>query len=460
MFHKLSKQNTSFSPVNIEGFSEREAVGLFQAGKIRKVEDGEFILRKGETSNVLILVLDGYCRILFGMDKNEFFIVNGKKGSLFGDPDLTKNINNCCSVVSYGPSKILEIDRYAFSLLSPDIKTSVYRKSLDTSMLLNDEFLSQTEALSRKVNSLSRYAKIFHNDNSDKYARSVMIQDMIKNFPRLPIQINKLTSMLLDEGASSSEIVGFAKMDPSIVSIVLKTVNSGYYSFQRKISDFHHAFVLLGFNQVYQILMENFLQGIMPKHFNLKALNLHSAVISQIAFDIAQLSKHSKPVMMSTLGILHDLGKCVILVSKAKRPELDLVMERLNDCKVGSLLLDTWNTPAIICKSVEYQVYPHFCPPKDIPEDCLESVSILHIAHLCFDYLSGKKKEEFNDAFLNEYMQTIHLQNYSIEALVSQHILPSLTRKIEVFPDYVRDFLKSQPSPNPHPSASLIRPNI
>jgi HD-like signal output (HDOD) protein len=281
-----------------------------------------------------------------------------------------------------------------------------------------------------------------------------MIQDMIKNFPRLPIQINKLTSMLLDEGASSSEIVGFAKMDPSIVSIVLKTVNSGYYSFQRKISDFHHAFVLLGFNQVYQILMENFLQGIIPKHFNLKALNLHSAVISQIAFDIAQLSKQSKPVMMSTLGILHDLGKCVILVSKAKRPELDIVMARLNDCKVGSLLLDTWNTPAIICQSVEYQLYPYFCSPKDIPEDCLESVAILYIAHLCFDYLSGKKKEEFADAFLDEYMNTIHLQNYSIEALVSQHILPSLSRKIDVFPDYVRDFIKNQPSSSPHPSAS------
>ena len=452
MFQKLSKQNTSSSPVSIEGFSEREAVALFQAGKIRTVDDGECLVKKGETSNTLILVLDGSCRILFGMDTEDSLAVNGKKGGLFGDPDLTKNINNSYSVISCGPSKILEIDRFAFNLLSPDIQTSVYRKILDTSTRLNDELISQSETLSRKVNSLMSYTKIFHNDNSDRYVQSVMIQDMIKNFPRLPIQINKLTSMLLDEGASSSEIVGFAKMDPSIVSIVLKTVNSGYYSFQRKISDFHHAFVLLGFNQVYQILMENFLQGIIPKHFNLKELNLHSAVISQIAFDIAQLSKQSKPVMMSTLGILHDLGKCVILVSKAKRPELDIVMTRLNDCKVGSLLLDTWNTPAIICQSVEYQLYPYFCSPKDIPEDCLESVAILYIAHLCFDYLSGKKKEEFADAFLDEYMNAIHLQNYSIEALVSQHILPSLSRKIDVFPDYVRDFIKNQPSSSSHPS--------
>jgi CRP-like cAMP-binding protein len=125
MFQRLSKQNTSSSPVSIEGFSEREAVALFQAGKIRKINDGECIVRKGETSNTLILVLEGSCMILFGTDDNKSNAVNGEKGSLFGDPDLTKNINNNFSVVSCGSARILEIDRFAFNLLSPDIQTSV-----------------------------------------------------------------------------------------------------------------------------------------------------------------------------------------------------------------------------------------------------------------------------------------------------------------------------------------------
>jgi HD-like signal output (HDOD) protein len=236
------------------------------------------------------------------------------------------------------------------------------------------------------------------------------------------------------------------------VSVVLKTVNSGYYSFQRKISDFHHAFVLLGFNQVYQILMDNFLHGVMPKHFNLKALNLHSAVISQIAFDIAQLSKKGKPVMMSTLGILHDLGKCVVLVSRDKRPEMDLVLSMLDDAMIGSLLLDTWNTPPVMCRSVEYQEYPQFCPPEMVPEDCRECVSILFIAHLCFDYLCGKQEEDNIHAFSEEYMDILDLNKYSIHDLVSQHVLPSLIRKIDVFPDYVKDFInKNQPIPVNHP---------
>jgi HD-like signal output (HDOD) protein len=190
--------------------------------------------------------------------------------------------------------------------------------------------------------------------------------------------------------------------------------------------------------------MENFLQGVMPKNFNLKELNVHSALISQIAFDIAQLTKRSKPVMMSTLGILHDLGKCVVLVSKAKRPELDIVMGRLNDSMIGSLLLDAWNTPGIICRSVRYQLVPQFCPPHEVPEDCRESVAILYAAHLCFDCLSGKQAGESAHAFSEEYLRAIDLEGCSTESLVTQHILPSLVRKLDVFPDYVRDFINAQ----------------
>jgi HD-like signal output (HDOD) protein/CRP-like cAMP-binding protein len=453
MFQGLNKKPESTSPARLEGFSEREAVAFFQTGKIRRMEEGEYIVRKGETTGALILILDGSFKLLSETTHGEVIVAKGHKGSCFGNPDISRDTENSFSVVSSGYARVLEIDRFAFNLLSPEIQISVYRKIIDTSTRLADELIAQSADLSKKVNSLVSYSKGVHDDGKDQYAQSTMIQDMIESFPRLPIQINKLTTMLLDEGALVSEIVGFAKMDPSIVSVVLKTVNSGYYNFQRKISDFHHAFVLLGFNQVYQILMENFLQGVMPKHFNLKELNLHSAVISQIAFDIAQLSKKSKPVMMSTLGILHDLGKCVVLVSKAKRPELDLVLARLNDSKIGSLLLDTWNTPATICRSIEYQPYTKFCRPEEIPEDCRESVAILYIAHLCFDYLSGKQGEEFMHAFSEEYMNVIDFSNYSIENLVSQHILPSLIRKIDVFPDYVRDFISNNKTTAPHPSA-------
>jgi hypothetical protein len=50
-------------------------------------------------------------------------------------------------------------------------------------------------------------------------------------------------------------------------------------------------------------------------------------------------------------------------------------------------------------------------------------------------------------------MNVIDFSNYSIENLVSQHILPSLIRKIDVFPDYVRDFINNNQPTAPRPSA-------
>ncbi|HQP57036.1 MAG TPA: cyclic nucleotide-binding domain-containing protein, partial [Syntrophorhabdus sp.] len=231
MVQELNKKSspTFSSSTTIEGFTEKETIALFQVGKIRSVENGEYVLRKDETCNILTFILDGSSKILFSENDGESFSVNIKKGSLFGDPDLSKDKKNRFSVVSSGASRILEIDQFAFNLLPPGIQISVYRKILDTFTELNDELVTKSGALSKKIESLVSYVKDFYNDN-DQYARSIMIQDMIKNFPRLPIQINRLTSMLLDEGASVAEIAGFAKMDPSIVSIVLKIVNSGYYS--------------------------------------------------------------------------------------------------------------------------------------------------------------------------------------------------------------------------------------
>jgi len=441
MLQTLNKKSELGSSIKFEGLSEKEAVVLFRAGRNRKVVDGEYIVRKGEGSDGLMLIVEGLCAIVPEEDQHETLRLWGKRGDWFGTGDLSSSPTNSFSVVAAGQVRILELDRFAFNLLAPEIQLSVYRRINDTARSITTQSIRLSASLHRKVRNLASFSKLAHDEDIEKYDHSAMIHDLISSFPRLPIQINKLTSMLLDEGASVSEIVGFAKMDPSIVSVVLKTVNSGYYNFQRKISDFHHAFVLLGFNQVYQILMENFLQGIVPKHFNLKALNLHSAIISQIAFDISQIAEKSKPVMMSTLGILHDLGKCVILASRAKRPELDIVVMRLNDNKVGSLLLDAWSTPAIICRSVEYQKYPQFCPPKEIPEDCRESVAILHVAHLCFDCLSGTRDHESTGAFCEDYMRLIGLNSDSVESLVNEYILPGLQKKMDVFPDYMRDFV-------------------
>ncbi|MCK7510403.1 MAG: HDOD domain-containing protein [Desulfobacterales bacterium] len=101
-------------------------------------------------------------------------------------------------------------------------------------------------------------------ERTSEYERSELIQGIIRNFPRLPSHVNELAMMLFDEKVAITDVVEHAKHDSALVGLVLKTVNSAYYNLQNKISDFHHAVLLLGFNQIYQILIDNSIKNIMP----------------------------------------------------------------------------------------------------------------------------------------------------------------------------------------------------
>lgn len=439
MFQNSGRKIESSSSRGIDGFSEREGLILFRAGSVRSVESGESIIRGGESNGGLILILDGVFSVMVGDGNRRVEVYQTGLGDVFDCSLPQAEGDNLFSIVARSPSRVLEIDHLALDLIPADLRVSLHRKMSTTLLTILKLSAKISGCLLAKVDGLAEVARSIYDEGKEEYAQSAVVQEMIGSFPRLPIQINRLTSMLLDEGASVSEIVGFAKMDPSIVSAVLKTVNSGYYNFQRKISDFHHAFVLLGFNQVYQILMDNFLRGVVPKNFDLRAMNLHSALISQIAFDLSQLAKRSRPVMMSTLGILHDLGKCVILVSKAKKPGFGVQMSAP---KIGALLLDAWKTPTVVCRSVEHQEYPNFCSPSQVPEDCRDEVSLLFVAHRCFEYLTGGKVHTMSQkVFEHDYMEFLGLNNYSLENLLNRTILPSLLKKMDVLPDYVRDFI-------------------
>src|SRR2546430_3965689 len=53
--------------------------------------------------------------------------------------------------------------------------------------------------------------------------------------------------------------------DLALAAAILKTVNSAYYGLPEKMSSLHHAILYLGFNNVYQLILENSIKNIMPQ---------------------------------------------------------------------------------------------------------------------------------------------------------------------------------------------------
>jgi hypothetical protein len=183
------------------------------------------------------------------------------------------------------------------------------------------------------------------------------------------------------------------------------------------------------------------LKSTMPKTPEFNELLFHSKLVSFISFEVSQLAGVKKAVSVSTIGLLHDIGKSIVLLLKAKQPKMGVLIDTLDQAKLGALLLGLWNIPDVVCRTLEYQEYPKWLPPELIPKERRQHVTILYIAHLCYEYLQGKTEKELSTAFLGDYLSVINRPEKSIAEFVQRMILPALRKKLRSFPEDVRDFL-------------------
>ena len=178
---------------------------------------------------------------------------------------------------------------------------------------------------------------------------------IIKNIPKLPKCAGSLSSKLVADDISAKEVTESVQEEPALAAAILKTVNSAYYGLQEKIVSLHHAILYLGFNNVYQIILENSMKNIMPQDEEYENIRLHSYMISLISSEISSYCQKSKPLVNTTIGILHDVGKIVTLLLKRKYPNIKEIIHMIDDSKIGSCLLRTWGFPENIIRIIEHQ---------------------------------------------------------------------------------------------------------
>ena len=243
-----------------------------------------------------------------------------------------------------------------------------------------------------------------------------------------------------DKEISSTIVSDKVKQDPSLTANVLKTINSSYYSLGRKISDINHAVMLLGFNELYQLVIDEGIQRVMPNSKAFREILSHSNCISRIAFGLSLSSNVGKPSEISTVGLLHDLGKSIQHLLKRQNQKLSLLIEGLDPSLIGGLLLRNWNLPSRVWQSIEYQEYPMFAPPSEIPEDLLPNIALLYVAHLSYDTFSGKPNG-MKSPFQDEYIDVLKLGNTSIEKITKQRVIPTLMKNMDSFPAFFRKHL-------------------
>jgi HD-like signal output (HDOD) protein len=184
--------------------------------------------------------------------------------------------------------------------------------------------------------------------------------------------VKNLMAGLAGDDVSFSLIAKWIEKDTVLAANVLRLVNSALYGRQSTISSIHHAISILGVNKVRNIVLSLSVSSLWtkiktPKGFSIARFNLHSAATAILADMLVQRLPANYPEGAFVAGLLHDIGKLLIVLSAPEQHQAiqqlyGLGDRTLCDCEtevlgvshpeLSSAALERWHLPEPIRTAV------------------------------------------------------------------------------------------------------------
>ena len=244
--------------------------------------------------------------------------------------------------------------------------------------------------------------------------RKEKIVEQIRDLPTLPSIVYELGRVVNDPMSSTKEVEDIMSKDQSMTTKVLKLVNSAYYSIPGGVSTLSRAVAFLGFDTVHQLVLCASVVDqlkIPDAQFNLKDFWAHSMGVAVGAETIAKRVSHPVPSEAFMAGLVHDLGKVVML---SLEPELFLYIVQMCEEEglsfieaekkleiephtwVGAFLAEHWKLPDFLAKTIKYHHQPEVQSRVGVGPDDEKLIDLVYLSNVFIHALkfghSGHKK--------------------------------------------------------------------
>lgn len=200
----------------------------------------------------------------------------------------------------------------------------------------------------------------------------------IEDLPPLPDVVRKILGLVDDTDASAKDLAQIITSEPSLTAKILKITNSSFYGFRQQVTTISHAVVILGFNEVKNLVLgysifSNILGEKEKK--NEQELNFwrHNIACGVAARILGEETGYRNPEELFVIGLLHDIGKTVFhsyfteryreAIDGSVREHIPLFqMEKdllgLTHADVGYWLARLWNLPVLIRDGIRFHHTP------------------------------------------------------------------------------------------------------
>ncbi len=218
----------------------------------------------------------------------------------------------------------------------------------------------------------------------------------VDELPPMPHVVTRILDLLADPDSQVSQMVEVLSRDPALVARLIRVSNSALYGRGQETTSLDQAVVRLGGNTVRSLVLAASMRSLFPLEKTKvglwgQSLWQHSIECGLAARRVAQESRAADPEEAFVAGVLHDIGKVVVLLNQPEQygrilrergaaPHDSVVVERsilgFDHTEVGQLLLEKWQLP----KDLQLVVRHHHAPPTDSAADDL--VRIVAVGNL------------------------------------------------------------------------------
>jgi len=226
------------------------------------------------------------------------------------------------------------------------------------------------------------------------------IQRKFTELKTLPHVAIKVTQLVNDDRSTMHDFEEIIKLDPVLVTRLLRLVNSPYFGLSQKVGSIAKAVVFTGMTQLRNLVAVESLRGMFKGNdvdFSAQKLWLHSATVAILSGMIAKriFGKDGEDVFLA--GIIHDIGLIVENqvageqlreACKAFREGQGTLIEcerkaiGADHAEVGYLLAKDWGLPQEVLSSIK----SHHLSRQ--VKDVSSTGSILQLA----EFMAGKMK--------------------------------------------------------------------
>lgn len=261
--------------------------------------------------------------------------------------------------------------------------------------------------------------------------------------------VHQLQRMMGDPKSTMAELARLITSNPILSAKILQVANSSYYGMEQKLNSISHAIMIIGMANLRSIIYhEGILHALKEKSFHdrpaMQILWQHVNYTSIYASYIQYLFEGLNIGNLFTLGLLHDIGKFVIMrldplekdhgdrPIREYSPDWTTAEEEevygINHAIVGRLAMQHWGLSPLMVEMVTLHHAPAYLSPAELGLDRegLQYLLVLFLADQAARWFAGSDKENIRMDRLHATYHGLIDQNKLFRLMTDKSLLMQL----------------------------------